>query len=622
MVFSRLGQELDDLPMSQPCPWTPGCHGGQQMRVETLRELNILDTPPDEKLDRVTRLAARIFRAPIAAISFSDERRQWVKSSVGFQEIEFRQSDVPCYEVVRKGHPLVVQNLEADANFSEKWLATKGLRFYAGVPLTTHDGVVVGALCVLDIVERRASDEEMAALHDLAAMAMEHIERKESSDSREVVSGLPNRMQLLDDLATVRLKKDDGEKVAIVIDLADPAEMNKLLGVLGTVYLDDVIRAGKLAIRDVVGRECRLYMVKTMSFLALMDANGRDSWLPVVKRLQTRLKAPILCGGIPVTVKAAIGVSPFSVASTVPRDVIRTAMSAACKARESELEYAVYDSGSDGLNRRRFALLSDVPSGLEQAGQFTLAFQPRVQVRSGVCASAEALLRWNHPLFGAVSPAEFIPLVEETALARPITRWVIAQALGQLAAWRDEGLDIRLSINISARNLEEEDFVENLRSNLKESGVPPSLFELEFTESALIRNRARVLAQLEQIRTMGIELAIDDFGSGYSTFSYLHKLPATVVKLDRSFMNSLEESKDQTLVRSMVNISHEMGYRVVAEGVETSEQYRFLEECGCDEVQGYLFSRPLSAAQFAHWLRERPDRDPRTTLGMLQGAMN
>lgn len=589
--------------------------------MEALGDLQILDTPPEEKLDRITRLASRILQTPVAALSLTDAHRQWFKSSVGLEMSELPRYESPCSEVTRSGEPLVVPDLTKNENFANRQLTRDGFRFYAGVPLVTQDGFVLGALCVLDTVVRQPGNEDVKALEDLASLAMEQIEHRDDLASREFVSGLPNRMQLLNDLAELRSTGNTGERIAVLIDLADPAEMNKVLGVLGTIYLDDVIRAGKSVVREIVGPDCQLYLVKTMSFLTLLTPADGTNWLPVVERLHARLKTPMLCGGIPVTVTAAIGIAPFSIAATAPRDVIRRAMSAACEARDHELPYAVYNSDNDGINRRRFALLSDVPSGLDQVGQFTLAFQPRIQVRTGVCVSAEALLRWDHPLFGAVSPAEFIPLVEETALARPITRWVIKKALHQLAVWQQEGLSIRLSINISARNLEEEDFVENLRASLQESGVPAYRFELEFTESALIRNRACVLAQLEQIRAMGVELAIDDFGSGYSTFSYLHKLPATVVKLDQSFMNSLESAKDQTLVRSMVNISHEMGYRVVAEGVETGEQYRFLEKCGCDEVQGYFFARPLSADQFVHWLRERPDREADSTFQLLEGTI-
>ena len=593
----------------------------EETRLDALHDLNLLDTPSSESYDRITRLASRILRTPMAAISITDRHRQWFKSRLGFPHAEVPRFGSPCSEITRTGDLLVVPDLLENEEFRNGAMARAGIRFYAGAPLVTRDGLTLGSICALDHQPRHASLDETLCLHDLAALVMSQVALQHDLGRIEPVSGLPNRTQMLEDLTDEAMQAEGNQRIAVLIDLADPREMNKRLGVLGTIYLDDVIRAGRAAIREIVGRKTKLYLVKTMSFLALLNPAQGDSWPELVQRLCIRLKAPILCGGIPVPVAAAIGVAPFRLSDVAPRDVIRTAMSAACEAREGELDFALYDPASDGANRRRFALLSDVPAGLDEVGQFALAFQPRIDVRTGVCASAEALLRWNHPLFGAVSPAEFIPLVEETALARPITRWVIQRALTQLSEWRDQGLDIRVSVNISARNLEEEDFVDGLREAFQTCPIPTSLLELEFTESALIRNRARVITQLEQIRNMGIELAIDDFGSCYSTFSYLHKLPATIVKLDQSFMATLDDSsKDRTLVRSIITMAHDMGYRVVAEGVETAEQYRFLETSGCDEVQGFFFSRPLAVPQFVDWLANRPDRSVPSMLSLLDQA--
>ncbi len=227
--------------------------------------------------------------------------------------------------------------------------------------------------------------------------------------------------------------------------------------------------------------------------------------------------------------------------------------------------------------------------------------------------SAEALLRWDHPSLGDISPGEFIPLVEQTALARPVTEWVLETALAQVAAWKSAGFEHGVSINVFAANLEEEDFAWRLREALDRHGVSPSMVELEFTEGALIRHRARVLEQLIDIRAVGVTCAIDDFGTGYSSFAYLQNIPADVIKIDRSFMVALERERDQKLVRAMITMAHELNYRVVAEGVETQEAYEFLVKSGCDEIQGYLISRPLSPSGFGKWLsaKGRPSGEER-----------
>jgi EAL domain-containing protein (putative c-di-GMP-specific phosphodiesterase class I) len=246
--------------------------------------------------------------------------------------------------------------------------------------------------------------------------------------------------------------------------------------------------------------------------------------------------------------------------------------------------------------------LIGIRKALAAREQLSLVYQPRIDVKTGSCVSAEALLRWHHPSLGSISPSEFIPLVEQTALARPVTDFVLETALAQAAAWKSEGFELGISINVFAANLEEEDFAWRLREALDRHGVSPSMVELEFTEGALIRRRARVLEQLIDIRAVGVTCAIDDFGTGYSSFAYLQNIPADVIKIDRSFMGGLERERDQKLVRAMITMSHELNYRVVAEGVETQEAYEFLAKSGCDEIQGYLISRPLSPSGFGKWL--------------------
>jgi EAL domain-containing protein (putative c-di-GMP-specific phosphodiesterase class I) len=224
---------------------------------------------------------------------------------------------------------------------------------------------------------------------------------------------------------------------------------------------------------------------------------------------------------------------------------------------------------------------------------------------TGECTGAEALIRWQHPGLGAVSPAEFIPLVENTPLARALTDWVLRNAIRQSAIWHRENRGLRISINIAAANLEETDFTERLLGYLRAENVPADVIELELTESGLIGNGRAARRQLEALKETGIKIAIDDFGTGYSSLAYLQEIPAHVVKIDRSFIDGLEKrDRSQKLVRSMINMAHDLGYTVVAEGVETWDSYAFLDTLGCDEVQGYLFAKPLSSDAFVDWLAD------------------
>lgn len=309
--------------------------------------------------------------------------------------------------------------------------------------------------------------------------------------------------------------------------------------------------------------------------------------------------------GVPVNVNPAFGIAPFRLGEARPRDVLRTAHSAAQDARDSETGIGIYSADLDDAHRRRFTLLADMRAAVASSDQLSLVYQPRVDVGSGSCLGAEALLRWRHPVLGNIPPGEFIPLVEQTALVKDVTEWVIGAALRQTAEWRSRNINLKMSINISAANLEEEGFAADLIERLRQLSVPSHAIELELTESAIIRNGQHAINVLGELKAAGIPIAIDDFGTGYSSLSYLQKIPASSLKIDRSFMRTLlTEERARTLVSAMISMAHDLHYRVVAEGVETAEVHDWLAEQSCDEIQGYFFSRPLPVAAFESWLCE------------------
>ena len=590
----------------------------EEMRLQALQELTLLDTPESESFDRITRMAAQLFRVPISAGSLTDRHRQWFKSSIGTKGREISREGAPCAEVTRSAELLAIPDMLDDDRFANCYLAQSGIRFYAGAPLATRDGHVLGAMCVLDAKPRTISIEEANSLRDLAALVMAQIELQHDLGRIDPSSGLPNRYQLDADLADQERNCPNEPQVAVLINLADLRHLPETVSVLGGDYLDILMKSCTQAIKSALGGKAGLYQIGLASLLLLLVEGEGKNWSDVVETLRASLKAPVVCNGIPVIVDVAFGISPFVPGQAAPGGVLRTVISAANDARSTELDCAVYSPSSDEINRRRFTILTNLRSALQHADEFTLVYQPRVDLATGICASAEALLRWHNPVLGAVSPGEFIPLAEQTVLARPITQLVIKNAFSQLAQWRSAGIDTRISVNISARNLEDSDFIPSLKQALNDYAVSPAAIELEFTEGALIRHRSRVISHLEEIRSLGIELAIDDFGTGYSTFSYLQKLPATTLKLDGSFMPGLASNpRDQTLVQSIISMAHEMGYRVVAEGVETGDVYNFLKACRCDEVQGYFVSRPLAVPAFETFLRRFRDEQIATSLTRL-----
>ncbi|NYZ63248.1 GGDEF and EAL domain-containing protein [Luteimonas sp. SJ-16] len=565
-------------------------------RLAALRDLALLDTPESESFDRITRMAGRLFAAPIAAVSLTDAHRQWFKSHVGTAGREIPRELAPCAEVTARGDVLMVSDLQQDPRFRDSVLARSGIRFYAGAPLVTRDGHTLGAMCVLDQHPREASEDELASLRDLAAMVMAQIELEHDYGRRDPLSGLPNRHQFADDLADLARAHAGAQRVLLLVSLLDPARLQELIGVMGTGCIDSLVQASSRIVKDRSGQGCTAYHVDVVSYAVLLDEAQAGTWTSVMDALSAALSAPVVSNGIPVQMAPVFGVSPLLVGGASADDALRTAISAASDARAADLGCAVYSPASDAANRRRLTLLTDFSTALAGGDALSLVYQPRIDLHSGRCAGAEALLRWRHPVLGDISPAEFVPLVEQTAFARPMTEWVIGAALDQQAAWRAHGAIIPVSVNVSARNLEEADFMPRLADHLARRGLPADGLELELTETALIRNAEHVLAQLEGLRAMGVTIAIDDFGTGYSNFEYLRKLPARAVKLDRSFVGDLgPDIEARALARAMIGIAHDLGLRVVAEGVETQATLDVLRAWHCDEVQGYLTGRPMSA---------------------------
>ncbi|MBL6080727.1 EAL domain-containing protein [Belnapia sp. T18] len=577
-------------------------------RLEALRQLDLLDTPPSEAFDRITRMAAQLFRLPIAAVSLTDLDRQWFKSRIGVEHWSIPRERAPCAEVAETNAPLLIKDLHGDPCYRDSLLARSGIRFYAGAPLVTREGHGLGAMCVLGTEPREASAAEMQALGDLAAMVMAQIELQHAFGRIDPLSGLPNRLQFIEDLGDMGRDRPEPEpRLAVLVDLASPEQINQAVRVLGPDFLDARVRdvAGRL--RRAMGPGRKAYHVAATQF-AFLAQSGTEA-TAYAARLAEALEGIRDGSDGRFLIGVSAGIAPFLLGKTEPQDVLRTAHSAAQDARLGEQVVNIYCSTEDAAHRRRFTLLAAFAKALEQPEQFRLVFQPRVELASRRCVGAEALLRWRHPVLGEVSPGEFMPLVEQTAMARAATAWVLEQAMTQLAAWHRAGIGLRLSVNISATNLAEPDFAERVSQGLLRHGLEADALELELTESAVMADAGQALTALEALAGLGLGLAIDDFGTGYSSLAYLQRLPAKVVKIDRSFIQGMaEDARRRSLVAAMIGMLRGLGYRVVAEGVESAAVLDLLAELGCEEAQGFLIGRPMSAEALDEWLRAAPER--------------
>lgn len=570
-------------------------------RLDALHQLNLLDTPPSESFDRITRMASQIFDLPIAAISLTDHNRQWFKSRVGVEHMSIPRDKAPCAEVAETTRVVLIPDLLADSCYASSPLAEQGIRFYAGAPLITRDGFGLGALCVLGTEPRSATSAEMAALHDLAQMVMSQIELQHAFGRIDPLSGLPNRTQFLDDLDDLARDAPDSRRLAVLVELARAEQIDNGIRVMGAGYIDDMVQNAARVIRAALGPDRKAYHISPTQFAFLAPPDTEEE--RYLAQLGTFLQRLREGSSLRFAMSVAVGVAPFVTGRSSPRNVLRRAHSAALDARTSSTDASIYSSSTDWLHQRRFRLLNEFGAALEDPEQLRLVFQPRVDLQTRRCVGAEALLRWTHPVLGEVSPAEFIPIIEQTGLARPTTAKVLDLGLAQLGAWCARGLDVQLSINVSAANLDEREFATQVQLYLLKHRVPPAQLELEVTESAVMGDTGHAIAQLEMIDAAGIRIAIDDFGTGYSSLAYLQRLPAKVVKIDQSFIRDMTlGERERQLVRSMITLSHDLGFRVVAEGVESEDAAEALAEMGCDEAQGYYFARPLEMDAFEAWL--------------------
>ncbi|NGZ87871.1 sensor domain-containing phosphodiesterase [Duganella aceris] len=577
------------------------CPLQEARRLDALHKLNLLDTPPSEAFDRITRMAASLFGLPIAAVSLTDSDRQWFKSRVGVEYSSIPRLRAPCGQVADSGALLVIPDLLLDDYFRDSPLAASGIRYYAGAPLMTLDGHCLGAMCVLGTEPRQTTPQEMAALRDLASMVMAQIELTHALGRIDAVSGLPNRTQFIDDFHDLQLDAAPHEqRLAVMINLATPEQLGHAARAMKSSYLDDLVTGAAKWLREAIGPGRTIYHVATVQFVLLAPAGATlDTWLPGI---ESRMQTALAIAKTRYVATPSVGVVPFDVGVDDSLNVLRKARSAAHDAIACPSHVAVYSQSEDALYQRRFTLLNDFSAALENTGQLRLVFQPRVDIATGECCGAEALLRWNHPTLGVVGPAEFIPIVERSGLAQAATAWVLDAALRRQRTWRDEGLFIDVSVNVSAANLMEPDFAACVAAGLARHGLPASCLELEITESAIMEQPQKAHAALAAIAALGVGLAIDDFGTGYSSLAYLQKMPADVVKIDQSFIREIDSDvRQQALVSVMITLSQDLGHRVVAEGVETMAALDFLRKAGCDEAQGYLFARPLEAASFQAW---------------------
>ncbi|MHB1083428.1 MAG: putative bifunctional diguanylate cyclase/phosphodiesterase [Thiobacillus sp.] len=432
-------------------------------------------------------------------------------------------------------------------------------------------------------------------------------EELEHQTYHDALTKIPNRMLFEDRLnqAVLMLRRKEMEFAVFQIDLDQFKSINDSLGHhVGDVVLQEVSGRMKAVLRemDTVAR-----MGGDEFALILSGIDNPVGAAIVAQKLIDAIVKPIVIGGHTLYVGASLGIALAPQDGETGEDLLRRADAAMYEAKQTQGGgYVFFREDLEQVAQERNQQLTELRDALAN-DQMVLHYQPKIDFTSHVISGAEALVRWQHPTRGLVFPDDFIPLAEKSGLIKMLTVVVLKKALAQCAVWQAEGSHLTMAVNISAINLQDEDFPSRVAELLKEHQAEASWLELEITESAIMTNPVLAIANIKQLSEMGAQISIDDFGTGYSSMTYLKQLMVAKIKIDKSFvMEMATNNSDAVIVRSTIDLGHNLGMKVIAEGVEDVESWDRLKELGCDSAQGYFMSRPLPADQFSEWLVQSP----------------
>ncbi len=451
-------------------------------------------------------------------------------------------------------------------------------------------------------------DDEIGAL----AQSLEHMRTGIADRERHILklayedslTCLPNRSRFADELrAALEAAVRGGPRFSIqVMDLDRFKYVNDSLG---HGVGDHLLREVSRRLADLVGARGCVARLGGDEFAILATGLDAEQAVELARQVIASLEQPIMYQGQPLDVGTSIGIAHYPQHGTDLETLMRNADIAMYVAKRTRNGHAVYDDGYDTSQQEHLSLLGELRRAVEH-NELRLYYQPKVTLANATTRSAEALLRWVHPVRGLVPPGEFIPFAEHTGYIKALTQWVLREVVRQCGQWRRDGLELQVSVNISARDLTNRELPETIAALLREHAVPAEMMCLEITESGFMEDPDHARRVLSRLAELGVRLSIDDYGTGYSSLSYIMQLPVHELKIDRSFVSGMSDQQGlATIVRSTIELGHSLGLKVVAEGVEDDRGFALLRELGCDSAQGYYMSPPLPPDAFRGWLDGR-----------------
>jgi diguanylate cyclase (GGDEF)-like protein len=577
--------------------------------LETLSAVNALIVRVSERDDLVAeacRIAVERGGFGFAAIRLFDHERV-VSSGEGSKEPKLEQFPVPPTEAV-------CNDLEATPDAPGRDAALRrGFRAYAVLPLV-FSGSPAGALLLYARNKDVFDEEEMRLLHELAgdiAFALHHVAQKARMDYlayHDSLTDLPNRSLFVDRLgqALIAARRERRFAAAVLLDIERFRMVNESFG----------RRAGDDLLREVAVRLCAaardedtVARVGADHFAIAVPACDKPADIVhgLLGRIGDAFSQPVMIDGVELRVTLKAGIALFPNDGTSTEVLCANAETALNHAKQAAARYLFYAPEMNARVAESLALEHRLRRAIDD-GRLALHYQPKLDVRTGDLAGLEALIRWQDPELGAVPPAKFVSLMEETGMILVAGRWALARAVEDILRWQALGLEVpRTSVNVSAIQLRQKDFVESVLEAIAAFGRARPLLDVEITESVLVDDIDETTRKLQTLRRAGVEISVDDFGTGYCSLSYLARLPVDVLKIDRSFVVRMRDAGyPRNIVAMIVSLAHTLGLKVIAEGVEDDEQVRLLRDLGCDQIQGYLVSRPVPAQEVEALLRRSP----------------
>ncbi|MEM5585858.1 EAL domain-containing protein [Roseibium sp. AS2] len=518
-----------------------------------------------------------------------------------------------CGTAVHRSESVIVEDIFKDPLWEDFREVVKpfDLRSCWSVPFFGKDGGVLGTFGLYTAEVRSPTDHDLKLALEAARLAAVAVERELDEQkirylaNHDALTGLPNRQEFesrLNDKVTA--SRDSGAPVAVVfVDLDNFKFVNDSFGhAIG----DQVLKIAAERIVSVVDGKCQAIRFGGDEFVLIVEGNAahKSRLKQLMAQLRKEIGRTIRIGDLSFHVTCSLGAARYPQEAEDADQLLRNADKAMFEAKSlGRNGFHIYQHTRPEMSLNKMTLLEDMRSGIG-ADQFFLEYQPQYNLDTGRITGAEALVRWQHPDLGRLMPGEFITLAEESGLIVPLGRWVIKEACRQNKEWQDGGLvPVTIGVNVSARQFRETGLIADVCAALDESGLPAGSLELELTESLLIQDAEHAVSLMNDFRGIGLKLAIDDFGIGYSSLVALKSFPLTRLKIDRSFIHDLDyDENDRCIARAIISLGRELGLSVVAEGVETAKQQAFLAGCKCEVAQGFHFGRPMSAEKFGKLL--------------------